>query len=377
MTIEATREWLALSLVRGIGPARLKQLLRRFDSPTGVLQAPAAELDKCRFLSEQQIRTIGQADTLRRAADIELDKLARLGGQVLTLADKAYPALLRQTAQPPPVLFVRGRTELLCSPSVAIVGSRAATSYGRRVSFHLARELANHSVCVVSGLALGIDAEAHAGCLAGGGDTIGVLGCGLDVVYPGRNRSLYAAIAERGLLVSEYPLGTRPEPFRFPARNRIIAGLSSGVVVVEASRKSGSLITVQYGLEEGREVFCVPGQIDSVKSSGTHWLLQQGASLIVCADDIVEQLSLQQSETANAAERADISAPSSGAAAGLDREAATLLSIIESYPQTRTELLQRSALSTARLSELLLVLELDGLVEILPGDQIRKRSSFE
>ena len=357
--------------------ARLKQLLRRFDSPTGVLQAPAAELDKCRFLSEQQIRTIGQADTLRRAADIELDKLARLGGQVLTLADKAYPALLRQTAQPPPVLFVRGRTELLCSPSVAIVGSRAATSYGRRVSFHLARELANHSVCVVSGLALGIDAEAHAGCLAGGGDTIGVLGCGLDIVYPGRNRSLYAAIAERGLLVSEYPLGTRPEPFRFPARNRIIAGLSSGVVVVEASRKSGSLITVQYGLEEGREVFCVPGQIDSVKSSGTHWLLQQGASLIVCADDIVEQLSLQQSETANAAERADISAPSSGAAAGLDREAAALLSIIESYPQTRTELLQRSALSTARLSELLLVLELDGLVEILPGDQIRKRSSFE
>jgi DNA processing protein len=352
MTIEATREWLALSFVQGIGPARLKQLLRRFDSPTGVLQAPAAELDKCRFLSEQQIRSIGQADALRRAADIELDKLARLGGQVLTLADKAYPALLRQTAQPPPVLFVRGRTELLCSPSVAIVGSRAATSYGRRVSFHLARELANHSVCVVSGLALGIDAEAHAGCLAGGGDTIGVLGCGLDVVYPGRNRSLYAAIAERGLLVSEYPLGTRPEPFRFPARNRIIAGLSSGVVVVEASRKSGSLITVQYGLEEGREVFCVPGQIDSVKSSGTHWLLQQGASLIVGADDIV-------------------------AAAGLDREAAALLSIIESYPQTRTELLQRSALSTARLSELLLVLELDGLVEILPGDQIRKRSSFE
>ncbi|MGB9357514.1 MAG: DNA-processing protein DprA [Acidimicrobiia bacterium] len=377
MTIDATREWLALSSVQGIGPARLKQLLRRFDSPTGVLQAPAAELNKCRFLSEQQIRTIGQADTLRRAADIELDKLALLGGRVLTLADKAYPALLRQTAQPPPVLFVRGRTELLCSPSVAIVGSRAATSYGRRVSFHLARELANHSLCVVSGLALGIDAEAHAGCLAGGGDTIGVLGCGLDVVYPGRNRSLYAAIAERGLLVSEYPLGTRPEPFRFPARNRIIAGLSSGVVVVEASRKSGSLITVQYGLEEGREIFCVPGQIDSVKSSGTHWLLQQGASLIVGADDIVEQLSLQQPETANAAERADISEPSSGAAAGLDREGAALLSIIESYPQTRTELLQRSALSTARLSELLLVLELDGLVEILPGDQIRKRSSFE
>jgi DNA processing protein len=377
MTIDATREWLALSFVQGIGSARLKQLLRRFDSPTGVLQAPAAELGKCRFLSEQQIRSIGQVDALRQAADIELDKLARLGGQVLTLADKAYPALLRQTAQPPPVLFVRGRTELLCSPSVAIVGSRAATSYGRRVSFHLARELANHSVCVVSGLALGIDAEAHAGCLAGGGDTIGVLGCGLDVVYPGRNRSLYAAIAERGLLVSEYPLGTRPEPFRFPARNRIIAGLSSGVVVVEASRKSGSLITVQYGLEEGREVFCVPGQIDSVKSSGTHWLLQQGASLIVGADDIVEQLSLQQPQTANAVGRADRSAPSADSAAGLDREAAALLSIIESYPQTRTELLQRSALSTARLSELLLVLELDGLVEILPGDQIRKRSSFE
>jgi DNA processing protein len=376
MTTDATREWLALSFVPGIGPARLKQLLRRFESPAGVLRAPAAELNQCRFLSEQQIGTIGQADTLRRAADSELEKLARLGGQALALTDEAYPSLLRQTAQPPPVLFVRGRTELLCGLSVAIVGSRAATSYGRRVSFHLARELARRSVRVVSGLALGIDAEAHAGCLAGDGGTIGILGCGLDVVYPVRNRSLYAALAERGLLVSEYPLGTRPEPFRFPARNRIIAGLSSGVVVVEASRRSGSLITVQYALEEGREVFCVPGQIDSVKSSGTHWLLQQGASLIVGADDIVEQLYLQQPEAAQAAGRTDRPTPSPGASAGLDREAAALMSIIESYPQARTELLQRSGLSTARLSELLLGLELDGLVEIMPGDQIRKTSNF-
>lgn len=376
MTTDATREWLALSFVQGIGPARLKQLLHRFESPTGVLRAPAAELNRCRFLSDQQIRTIGQADTLRRAADTELEQLARLGGQALTLTDEAYPALLRQTAQPPPVLFVRGKTELLCALSVAIVGSRAATSYGRRVSFQLARGLANRSVCVVSGLALGIDAEAHAGCLAGEGDTIGVLGCGLDVVYPGRNRSLYAAIAERGLLVSEYPLGTRPEPFRFPARNRIIAGLSSGVVVVEASRKSGSLITVQYALEEGREVFCIPGQIDSVKSSGTHWLLQQGASLIVGADDIVEQLYLQHPEAARAAEKADRSALSPGSSTGLDREAAALMSIIESYPQARSELQQRSGFSTERLSELLLGLELDGLVEILPGDQIRKTSSY-
>ncbi len=376
MTADETRDWLALSFVQGIGPARLNQLLRRFDSPAGVLSAPSAELNKCRFLSEQQIRAIGQADALRQAADNELAALGRLGGRALILTDDAYPALLRQTAQPPPVLFVRGRTELFCSLSVAIVGSRAATSYGRRVSFRLARELASRSVCVVSGLALGIDAEAHAGCLAGGGDTIGVLGCGLDVVYPGRNRSLYAAIAERGLLVSEYPLGSRPEPFRFPARNRIIAGLSSGVVVVEASRKSGSLITVQYGLEEGREVFCVPGQIDSVKSSGTHWLLQQGASLIVGADDIVEQLFGQHSSAAGMAAAAQRSPLSSGAAAGLDQDAAALLSILETYPQTRTDVLQRSGLSAARLSELLLNLELDGLVEMLPGGEIRKTSGF-
>lgn len=355
-----------MSLVQGIGPARFWQLVRHFGSPTQVLQASAAELMKCPGLPPEQLSLLARAGELRAAADSELDKLEKLAGRVLILEDDEYPALLRQTAQPPPLLFLRGRTELLGAPSVAIVGSRAATSYGRRVSFQIGRDLAARSICVVSGLALGIDAEAHAGCLAGGGDTVGILGCGLDVVYPARNRGLFSAIAERGLLVSEYPLGTRPEPFRFPARNRIIAGISRGVVVVEASRKSGSLITVQHSLEEGREVFCVPGQIDSVKSAGTHWLLQQGAALIVGAEDIVSQLSLQR----------DQSTEEHWAAADKrlnpDPQAADLLSLIDSYPQTRDALLQRTGLSSARLSELLLSLEFDGLVEMLPGDAIRK-----
>jgi DNA processing protein len=212
---------------------------------------------------------------------------------------------------------------------------------------------------------MGIDAEAHAGCLARNGNTIAVLGCGLDVVYPRANRKLYDQTVEHGLIVSEYPLGTKPDGFRFPARNRIIAGLSLGVVVVEAARKSGSLITVQFALEEGREVFAVPGQIDSVKSSGTHWLLQQGAALVVSAEDILEHLPMHLF-----AGKRDTARPS--ACPEMDEESSRLLSLIEPYPMRRDELLQCAGLSPARLSELLLLLELDGLVELLPGDEVRK-----
>jgi DNA processing protein len=236
------------------------------------------------------------------------------------------------------------------------------------VAFSLARELATQGVTVTSGLALGIDSEAHAGAVAGGGTTVAVLGCGLDVVYPSANRHLYRKIAEAGTLLSEYPLGTKPEGFRFPARNRIIAGLSSGVVVVEATRKSGSLITAQIALDYGREVFAVPGQVDSCKSEGTHWLLQQGARLVQRVDDILPEIGRGPSGGLSGDAGHGRPVPPTG----LDPAARTLLEALETYPQDRDELIEKTAFSPARVSELLLFLEIEGLVEILPGNQVRK-----
>lgn len=366
LTTEQIRDWVGLSLAGGIGSASFYALVRRFGSPTEALAAPASALKRIGALQARARADLVRADQLRGRAEAELRALAKIGGSALIYGQPGYPESLRHTSQPPPVLYVLGKPESVRMPCVAIVGSRAATSYGRRVAHTIGRDLAAAHVCVVSGLALGIDGEAHGGALAAHGKTAAVLGCGLDVVYPKTNRRFYEEIRDKGLLVSEYPLGTPPEPFRFPARNRIIAGLSRGIVVVEASRKSGSLITVQFGLEEGREIFAVPGQVDSAKSAGAHWLVQQGATLVVSADDILEHLSLGPAVPA---------AAESAAAPGLprlDRDAAALLALIEPYPQQRDELLRMSMFPAAKLQESLLLLELEGLIEVLPGDRLRR-----
>lgn len=359
-----TRDWLSLISVSGLGPAGFWGLVNHFGSPGAVLNASAAALKQVPGIRAGRLDALSRVAELNAAAEAEMDRLDCLKCRALIYPDADYPELLRNTVNPPPVLYVRGKTALLNKPAVAMVGSRAATSYGRRVAFSLARDLAQNRIVIVSGLAMGIDAEAHAGSLAGSGSTIAVLGCGLDVIYPRSNSKLYSQIIDHGLLVTEYPLGTKPDGFRFPARNRIIAGISLGVVVVEAARKSGSLITVQYALDEGREVFAVPGQIDSRKSGGTHWLLQQGASLIVSMEDILYQLQIEPVVCA-------------GPALGdndmeLDGDTAVLLSHLECYPKRRDELLQLSGLSPAKLSEQLLLLELEGLVDLLPGDEVRK-----
>lgn len=359
------REWVSLSLASGLGPAGFWNLVKHFGSPRAVLNAPSGELTQASGVRPAQTAGLADPTALREAARTEIDRLRERGARPLAFPEADYPELLRQTACPPPVLYICGSTPLLNRPSVALVGSRAATSYGRRAAFSLAGDLAGRGVTVVSGLAAGIDGEAHAGCLAAHGTTVAVLGCGLDVVYPRSNWKLYEKIAEHGVLITEYPLGTKPEGFRFPARNRIIAGLSHAVVVVEAARKSGSLITVQYALEEGREVFAVPGQIDSVKSRGTHWLLQQGASLIVSAEDIIDHLNLVVEPKAEIQEE-------SYNTTELQEDSLSLLAVIEPYPMPRDLILRLSGLGSARLSELLLLLELEGLVELVPGDEIRR-----
>ena len=360
-------DWVSLSLVPGLGDVGVRSLVSYFGGADKVLLASRKDLINGAGLRADVADRLVHSDTVLRRGEKELTKLERFGGRAVCLDDEHYPQLLKQINRPPVVLYTVGKQELLDCCCVAIVGSRAATVYGQRTSYNLARDLAGRSVAVVSGLALGIDAEAHAGSLAVSGPTVAVLGCGLDVVYPYQNRKLYERMKTDGVLVSEYPLNTRPDGFRFPARNRIIAGLSQGVVIVEAARKSGSLITAGLALEEGREIFAVPGRIDSFKSAGTHWLLQQGAKLVQGVDDILEELnpgiSMGIGHTVE---------PQNQTAPAPDTDGFVLLSSLDAYPIKRDELIHKSSFSAARVNELLLFLELEGLIEMLPGDEIRK-----
>jgi len=362
-------DWVSLSFVPGLGDVGIRSLVSYFGSADRVLLATHKDLVNGAGLKSDVADHLIDRDAVLSRAEEELEQLERFGGKALCLADENYPKLLRQINRSPVVLYTVGQQELFDCPCVAIVGSRAATTYGRQSSYRLAENLASRSVTVVSGLALGIDTQAHAGSLSVSGSTIAVLGCGLDVVYPYQNRKLYEQIRADGLLVSEYPLHTRPDGFRFPARNRIIAGLSLGVVIVEAARKSGSLITASMALEEGREIFAVPGRIDSFKSAGTHWLLQQGAKLVQSVDDIFEELA------PGLIRDGDLSGKSKKTIVDLDPDESALLNSLDVYPIKRDELIHKVSFSPARVNELLLFLELEGLVEMLPGDEVRKRDN--
>lgn len=346
----------------------IRALVNRFGTVSEVLRAGRKKLESETRLKSSVVEQLANKESVLKRGEAELARLKKFGGKAVCLDDNQYPELLKQTCRPPVVLYTLGNIDILNERCVAIVGSRAATDYGKRCGFKLARDLASNSAVVVSGMALGIDTEAHRGSLSATGRTVAVLGCGLDVIYPYRNRHLYSQIKDRGVLVSEYPLGTKPDGFRFPARNRIIAGLSLGVVVVEAAKKSGSLITAGLALEEGREVFSVPGRIDSFKSAGTHWLLQQGAKLVQSADDIFEEfvsLGSEPPHSTDVSEKQNIPA--------LDENQRTLLNLMDSYPIHRDELISRSRMSPAQVNELLLYLELEGFVEILVGGEVQKR----
>lgn len=355
---------IALSFAKGLGAKGYWRLVEVFGTPEEVLKYPPAELQFRTGLQTRQVEGI-LPETLLKQATAELEKHASKNIKAFIPTDSEYSALLKEIPDPPPVLYVQGDCSLLNDVAVAVVGSRSSTSYGRRVAAKISYDLAAAGVTVVSGLALGIDAQAHEGALACSGKTIAVLGCGLDVIYPWQNRKLYESIRSDGLLVSEYPLGTKPDAFRFPARNRIISGMSRGVLVVEAAKKSGSLITAQLALDFNRDVFAVPGQVDSVKSEGAHWLLQQGAKLVQRVEDVLEELPI--------VEHAVETEPADEIAGGIQDEVAQkMLNLLDSYPVNKEELLARLDVSVGDAAELFLMLELDGLIEILPGDLIRR-----
>jgi len=284
------KHWIGFNLVRGIGPMKVRALLDHFGDLEAAWRADAAALQQA-GLDKRALSSLTQT---RRQLDLdaELDKLAQHHVQVLTWDDPDYPPRLLQISDPPLVLYVRGQLTPEDEWAVAVVGTRRASAYGKTVTQRLATDLAVNHVTIVSGLARGIDAEAHRAALQAGGRTIAVLGCGLDLVYPPEHRNLAREIIENGALVSEYSLGTRPEASNFPPRNRIISGLSLGVLIVEAGLKSGALITADFAADQGRDVFAVPGNLFVRSSEGTNRLIQDGAKLVTGAEDILEELNL-------------------------------------------------------------------------------------
>jgi len=285
------REWIALNMTPGVGPRAATKLLERFGSAEAVFAATRAELEQLR-LKPEAVESIMARDLFERAAD-EIERVRSMGADILLLDDGVYPQLLREIFDPPITLYVRGEwAECLEPPCVAIVGSRRSSTYGQNAATMLARDLAQRGITVISGLARGIDAAAHKGALEAGGRTVAVMGTGLDQIYPRDHRRLAEEILEkRGALVSEFPLETPPAPQNFPYRNRVISGLSLGVVIVEAAENSGSLITARLALEQGREVFSVPGNITSRNSFGTNYLIKgAGAKLVQQWQDIVMEM---------------------------------------------------------------------------------------
>jgi len=360
--------WLALATVPGLGPASFALLLRLFGTPDQVFRQSAMAEEALVAHGYSRARAAAVVRGLERA-----DPAACvIRGDFIILPDREYPELLRQTATPPPVLFLRGRRDGLAGPAVAVVGSRHPTHYGASVARSLARELAAAGITVVSGLARGIDAEAHRSALEAGGRTVAVLGCGVDRCYPPEHEYLCREIESAGAVVSELPWGAPPVAANFPRRNRIIAGMSLATVVVEAGEKSGALITANQALEENRLVGAVPGSVFSPLSEGTHKLLKDGAILVRSARDVIEELAaLLPSSTFTAGRvssgRTVCRAGDGGGGGGEGDGLAAVLQAVGFTPVHADALAVQLDLPAREVSAVLFELELDGLVRRLPG----------
>ncbi|MSR64451.1 MAG: DNA-protecting protein DprA [Verrucomicrobiae bacterium] len=369
----STEAYLALNMLPNIGPVRVRTLLEVFGEPQAILEANASQLTRIHNIGPEVANSITR---WRELADLdgELKRVEKAGAHVLTQQDAAYPKQLREIASPPLVLYVKGKLDERDNRSIGIVGSRRTTMYGRDTAQKLAIQLAHCGMTIVSGGARGIDTAAHEGALKIQGRTIAVLGSGLDVIYPSENKALFEQIAASGAVISEFPFGTEPDKQTFPMRNRIVSGMSLGVLVVEAGLTSGALITVNFAMEQGRQVFAVPGRIDSPLSKGTHRLIKEGAKLVEDAEDVLEEFEYLFSKKARTSSTA---AANTIAAPQLNENESKVYAQIDNDEVSIDELIRGSGLTSAVVSATLLALEMKKLVRQLPGKRFARMFPVE
>ncbi len=354
--------WFTLRSVPGVGNHIFKLLIERYGSPETVFQATITGLSSIDGISPKTASAILNFKTLDRDKN-EIDLIKKKQYRIITLTDPLYPSLLYQIHDPPPFIYLYGTLDRSIK-KIAIVGSRKSTAYGVTITKRLAQTLASHKVTVVSGMALGIDTAAHIGALAGGGKTIAVLGSGLERIYPQKNKKLFQKISENGAVISEFPLYAEPEAHNFPKRNRIISGISLGTVVVEAAGRSGSLITARLAAEQNREVFAVPGNINSFKSTGTHSLIKQGAKLVENTNDVLEEfphifnIDDKKKESGNG---------SVEEIPELSGDEDKIFRVLGPYPIHIDEMVRKLSMETGKLSSMLMQMELKGIVQQFPG----------
>ena len=362
----------ALNMIPDLGSIKIQSIAEKFKGYSEFIKAEPKEFLEIpgigKKISEKIITYKAKIEPYR-----EIEKATKQGVNIVTLFDKDYPEQLKQIYDPPPVLYIKGQKSILNNKAIAIVGSRKASTYGRRVAVNFAKELALMDINVVSGMARGIDSFAHKGAIEAGGPTTAIFGCGIDIVYPPENSRIMQEIERSGALISEYPPGEEPKSYNFPPRNRIISGASVGVIVVEAGEKSGSLITAHYALEQGREVFAVPGSVFSSNSVGTNKLIKDGAKMVTSMEDIFEELQIYFN-TENKRERQKDAGILVNSLRGEEKLIGKALLDGEMHID---KLQQETGLDTGRLNSLLVVMEMKGLVEQLPGKIYRLNSNLK
>ncbi|MDF2986906.1 MAG: protecting protein DprA [Eubacterium sp.] len=361
--------WIWLSSLEGLGPVKAGKLLNTYQHPGIIYNLTETELKQNRQLTPRNVGELMNAEKRERVNTIN-SLMIKNDIKLVTVFDSQYPEKLRQIYDPPITLYYKGKFRV-SELSIAIVGSRRTTNYGAFSAKKLSYELGLRGVQIVSGLARGIDSIAHEGCLDAGGKTVAVLGCGLDCIYPPENHTLFENIIKTGgLILSEYPPGMPPLQYNFPARNRIISGISSGVLVVEAAKRSGSLITADYALEQGREVFAVPGNIDCAYSKGTNQLIREGAKIVLSVEDILEEFDYKEDidsgKSTKASDKININ-PEANIYKGLSTEEIRIVKIIQKGIHHIDEIIQRSNISAKDINNILFMLEMKGVIAQLPG----------
>src|ERR1700730_13755675 len=372
MQSDASLSWLALALTPGLASRLSARVLRRFDSPEGVFRATLRDLESC-HLPAQVSQAIVKKESFKRA-EKELAGIQKIAGcSLLNWTEPEYPQTLLQIYDPPVLLYARGDPQVLNLPSLSIVGTRRPTFYGTQMAQRLGRDLAARGMVIVSGMARGIDAIGHQGAMDANGRAIGVLGTGIDVCYPKENKKLYEKVLERGAIISEFPLRTYPAPENFPVRNRIVAGMPLGVVVVEGAQYSGSLITARLAMEFGREVFGVPGNVTQPVSFAPNLLIKQGAKLVTNGADVVEELPTPVQAALMKAEQPEAEQRNLLAAASLNSSEKKLYDLLSTdAPKHIDEIVESSGLNSSEVLATLFDLEMKGIIRQSPGKQFSK-----